>query len=47
MTYTDDKKNPHLEGFKTRSKQMSNNDETTRWSGAIELIVVLVFVCVN
>lgn len=26
---------------------MKNKDETTRWSGAIELIVVLVFVCVN
>ena len=26
---------------------MNNKDETTRWSGAIELIVVLVFVCVN
>lgn len=26
---------------------MNNKDETTRWSGAIELMVVLVFVCVN
>ena len=26
---------------------MNNKDETIRWSGAIELIVVLVFVCVN
>lgn len=28
---------------------MNNKDDTTRWrwSGAIELMVVLVFVCVN
>ena len=26
---------------------MNNKDETTRWSGAIELMVVLVLVCVN
>lgn len=26
---------------------MNNKDETTRWSVAIELMVVLVFVCVN
>jgi hypothetical protein len=26
---------------------MNNKDETTRWSGAIELMVVLVFICVN
>jgi len=26
---------------------MNNKDETTRWSGAIELMLVLVFVCVN
>jgi len=24
-----------------------NKDKTTRWSGAIELMVVIVFVCVN
>ena len=26
---------------------MNNKDETTRWSGAIELMLVLVLVCVN
>lgn len=26
---------------------MNNKDEATRWSGAIELMLVLVFVCVN
>ncbi len=26
---------------------MNNKDETTRWGGAIELMLVLVFVCVN
>ena len=26
---------------------MNNKDKTTRWSGAIELMLVIVFVCVN
>ena len=26
---------------------MNNKDEITRWSGAIEIMIVLVFVCVN